>query len=267
MRKPSHTILSLSALSLGSLCVLFCTGVSNAEPKKEEYDTPKQPWSDYKVHQMSRPHPKKVKSNGAVTTKAPAGAIVLFDGKNADAFTRAWTIKDGVLIASRNPKPKTSGDTKTKQDFGSCSLHVEWRIPAGREISGQKGGNSGIFLMDRYEIQVQESHTNVTYADGQAAAIYGQTPPKVNASVPQGEWQSYDITFTAPVYGEKGMEKPAYVTVVHNGVKVQDNQKIYGTTTHKKVAKYPDNHPEQAPIRLQWHNDPIEFRNIWIKEG
>ncbi|MFK7909549.1 MAG: DUF1080 domain-containing protein [Akkermansiaceae bacterium] len=234
--------------------------------EKKKYDTPKQPWSEYKVHQMDRPHPAKVKNHGAVTTAPPKGAIVIFDGKNADAFSRAWDVKDGILIATKNPKPKTSGDVRTKQEFGSVRLHVEWRIPAGREVDGQKGGNSGIFFMDRYEVQVQESHTNVTYADGQAAAIYGQTPPMVNASAPQGEWQSYDIVFHAPVYGKDGVEKPAYFTVVHNGVMVHSHQKVHGSTTHKKVAKYPAAHPKKAPIRFQWHNDPIEFRNIWVQE-
>ena len=242
-----------------TLALLFPVEV-HAQKHGEKPNTPKQPWSEYKVHDMDRPHPKKVKSNGAVTTPPPAGATVLFDGKNIDAFTKAWKVENGVLIAS-------PGDTRTKESFGDCVLHIEWRVPAGRKVKGQSGGNSGIFLMDRYEVQVQESHTNVTYADGQAAAIYGQTPPSVNPSVPQGEWQSYDIVFKAPVYGEKGLEKPAYVTVIHNGVKVHDKQEIYGTTTHKKVAKYPKTHPEKAPIRIQWHNDPIEFRNIWVKAG
>ncbi|WP_435894894.1 3-keto-disaccharide hydrolase [Oceaniferula spumae] len=247
-------------------CALVLAGVSSSlstvlaqETKKKKYDTPKQPWSEYTVHDMTRPHPEKVAGKTAVTTKAPEGAIVLFDGKNTDAFTKNWKVQDGILIAS-------PGDIRTKQSFGSIQLHVEWRIPAGRKVSGQGGGNSGIFLMDRYEIQVQESHTNVTYADGQAGAIYGQTPPKVNPSAPQGEWQSFDITFQAPVYGEDGVMKSAHVTVVHNGVKIHDQQVIYGPTTHKKVAKYPKTHPEKAPLRIQWHGDPIEFRNIWLTE-
>lgn len=255
--------LSLSAVFFSAACIgLFTTAAAGAEQSKaqpKKYNTPKQPWSEYTVHQMDRPHPEKVVSKGAVCTKPPTDALVLFDGKNADAFTKAWKVKDGVMIAS-------PGSANTKQSFGSCTLHVEWRIPAGRKVDGQQGGNSGIFLMSRYEIQIQESYKNVTYADGQAAAIYGQNPPSVNASVPQGEWQSYDITFEAPVYGDHGVEKPAYITVVHNGVKVHDHQEIYGPTTHKKVARYPKDHPEKAPIRIQWHGDPIEFRNIWVKE-
>jgi hypothetical protein len=230
---------------------------TQAEPKK--YDTPKQPWSDYTVHQIDRPNPEKVKTNGAVCTKPPAGAVVLFDGKNTDAFTRAWRVKDGLMIAS-------PGSTQTKKSFGSCKLHVEWRVPAGRKVDGQYGANSGVFLMSRYEVQVLESFENVTYADGQAAAIYGQYPPSVNASVPQGEWHSYDIIFEAPVYGDNGLEKPAFMTVIHNGVKVHDRQQLHGPTTFKKLATYPSKHPDKAPIRIQWHKDPIEFRNIWVQD-
>lgn len=230
-----------------------------AQKAKKEYVPPKQPWSDYGVHDKTRPHPPKVANKGAVTTKAPEGAVVLFDGKNTDAFTKAWRVKDGVMIAS-------PGTTETKQSFGSCHLHIEWKIPAGREIKGQKGGNSGIFLMNKYEVQVMESHTNVTYADGQAAALYGQTPPMVNASAPQGEWQSYDIIFEAPQYNEEGMVTPAYVTVIHNGVVVHARQKYYGPTVFRRVASYPKEHAEKAPIRLQWHSDPIEYRNIWVKD-
>ena len=120
--------------------------------------------------------------------------------------------------------------------------------------------------MGLYEVQIQESHTNVTYADGQAGAIYGQFPPLVNASTAQGEWQSYDITFTAPRYGEQGLESPARITVVHNGVVVQKDRELKGRTVFRKVAKYPKKHPKKAPIMLQWHEDPIEFRNFWVKE-
>lgn len=249
---------SLIFVSLGVAGLSLAANVS-ADPAQKKYNTPKQPWSEYTVHDMTRPHPVKVQTYGAVTTKAPADAIVLFDGKNTDAFTKKWKITDGVMIAS-------PGDNRSKQSFGSCQLHVEWKIPAGRKVNGQAGGNSGIFLMDRYELQVQESHTNVTYADGQAAALYGQNPPLVNASVPQGEWQSYDIIFHAPVYGADGMRTPAYITVIHNGVVVHAHQQFYGPTTHKKVAQYPKTHPEKAPIRFQWHGDPIEFRNIWVRD-
>ena len=228
---------------------------ANADPGKNE----KQPWSDYSVHEAIRPHPVKVKTGGAVVVKVPDDALVIFDGHGTEALTRAWKVKDGILIAS-------PGNTSTKQAFGSMQMHVEWRIPLGRKVTGQKGGNSGIFLMNQYEIQIQESHTNVTYADGQAAALYGQTPPMVNASAPQGEWQSYDIIFEAPVYGDQGVQDPARVTLIHNGVVVHHRQKFYGPTSHRKVATYPKKHAKKAPISFQWHKDPIEFRNIWVRE-
>ena len=252
----TYRIAQVFPMAAFSLCL---ASPISGEPEKKKPNPPKQPWSDYVVHDMSRPHPVKVANKGAVVTKPTADAKVLFGGKSTDAFTKDWKVVDGVMIAS-------PGATRTKESFGSCHLHVEWKIPAGRKVNGQSGGNSGIFLMGKYEVQVMESHTNVTYADGQAAALYGQTPPMVNASAPQGEWQSYDIIFEAPVYDEDGMKTPAYVTVIHNGIVVHARQKYYGTTTHKRVAKYPQTHPEKAPIRFQWHGDPIEFRNIWIRD-
>ncbi len=219
-----------------------------------------QPWSGYAVHDKERPHPEKVEVKSITTTAAPADADVIFDGKNTDAFTKKWEIQDGVLVATK------LGDNQTKKFYGSCQLHLEWKIPAGRKVNGQAGGNSGVFLMGMYEVQIQESHTNVTYADGQAAALYGQFPPLVNASKPQGEWQSYDIIFTAPEYKDGKIVKPATITVLHNGVMVHNAQKLEGPTRHKVVTSYPKNHPEKAPLKLQWHGDPIEYRNIWVRD-
>lgn len=219
-----------------------------------------QPWSKYQVHDENRPHPQKVEAKTFLTTPAPADADVIFDGTNTHALTKNWSIADGKLVANRK------GDTQTKKSYGDCQIHLEWRIPAGRNVKGQLGGNSGIFMMNLYEIQIQESFRNVTYADGQAGAIYGQTPPLVNASRPQGEWQSYDIFFKAPVYKDGKLVTPAYVTVLHNGILVQNNQHFYGPTVYKKVAKYPTSHPAKAPIRLQWHGDPVEFKNFWVRD-
>ena len=247
----------LKNLSIIPVLLATCATSQALEPGNKP-DTPKQPWSDYVVHDGTRPTPAKVVTQGAVSTPAPADAVVLFNGTDTESFTQKWAIKDGAMIA-------TLKDTFTKQHFSDCQFHIEWRVPAGREIKNQSGGNSGIFFMDRYEIQVQESHTNVTYGDGQAGAIYGQTPPSVNASSPQGTWQSYDIIFTAPVYEEDKVVSPAYFTVIHNGVVIHNHQKCYGPTVWSALPKYPAEHPEKAPIRLQWHGDPIEFRNIWIR--
>lgn len=220
---------------------------------------PKQPWSNYQVHDTKRPHPKKVSNHGPVCTPPPADAIVLFNGTNTSSFTKNWPVKNGSMIA-------TGADTRSKQSFGSCQLHLEWRVPANRKANGQSGANSGIFLMDRYEVQILESHRNTTYADGQAGAIYGQTPPLVNASSPQGQWQSYDIIFNAPVYDADGVKHPATITVFHNGILIHNAQTIHGPSAWKRIASYPESHPAKAPIRLQFHGDPIEFRNIWIRD-
>lgn len=233
-------------------------GVAIAVEVGEKPNTPKLPDVPYVVHDGTRPQPRKVGSGGAIEVKAPSDATVLFDGSNTDAWKGNWQVKDGVLVAS-------PGGLSTKESFGSCQLHLEFRVPADREVKGQKGGNSGVFLMGRYEIQVGESFANQTYPDGQTGAIYGQTPPLVNSSTPQGEWQSFDIIFDAPVYEDGKVVKSGEVTVLHNGVLLHHGRQILGPTSHKKLAKYPDNHPEAAPLNLQWHGDPIEYRNIWIR--
>lgn len=215
------------------------------------------PW---KVHDMSRPVPPVVETKGAVPVAPPADAKVLFDGKNLDAWRNpSWKIDaNGSLVAA-------GGDLTSVEEFGDCQLHVEWRVPAGRKVNGQGGGNSGIFLMDRFEVQVLQSNNNRTYADGQAGALYGQTPPLANATAPQGEWQSYDIIFQAPVYEGDVLKSPARVTVIHNGVVLHHAKEYLGPTQHMKMAKYPPKMPAKAPLRLQFHGDPIEFRNLWIR--
>lgn len=241
------------------LLLLSTSAFLLADGVKGYTNTPVNPLNGYRVHGAELPHPVKVKAETCISTPAPSDATVLFNGENSDAWNGKWKVEDGILIAS-------PGKFSTKESFGSCQLHIEFRIPAGREISGQSGGNSGLFLMEKYEVQVQESHTNTTYADGQAGALYGQYPPLVNPSLPQGEWQSYDIIFNAPVYEGEKCITPAHITVLHNGVLIHHAAKLIGPTKHQKVATYPASHPEKAPISLQWHQDPIEFRNIWIRE-
>lgn len=232
-------------------------------------DTPILPGTQWRVHDPARPQPPKAEAAKAKcqTTPAPAGATVLFDGKSVDAWEPAggkkpqvWELKDGTMVARSN-------DLKSKQGFGSGHYHVEWRIPAGRVVKGQSGGNSGVFLMGKYEIQVMEGFANTTYADGSAGAVYGQTPPAFNACLPQGEWQSYDITFVAPTFNADGsVATKARVTVVHNGVTVQDGTEILGPTVWRKLPAYAT-HADKLPLHLQFHGDPIEFRNIWVREA
>ncbi len=193
---------------------------------------------------------------------APSDAIVLFDGKNFDAWKGADKFKiddDGGFTANAR--------IETKQDFGDCQLHVEWASPKVVKGSGQGRGNNGIGLMGaRYEIQVLDSYQNPTYFEGQAASVYNQHPPMVNASKKPGEWQTYDIVFTAPRFDKDGkLEKPAFVTLLHNGVLVQNHTEIIGSTNFDRENKY-EKHPAKQPLVLMYHGDPVRFRNIWIRE-
>jgi hypothetical protein len=193
---------------------------------------------------------------------APSDAIVLFDGKNFDAWKGAdkWAIDaDGGTTAKSL--------IRTKQPFGDCQLHLEFASPTPAKGNGQGRGNNGIGFMDaRYEIQVLDSWANPTYLVGQCAAVYNQTPPLVNASRKPGEWQTYDIVFEAPRFDRDGkLLKPAYVTVLHNGVLVQNHTQIKGQTHYDRPYEYKA-HAEKLPLVLMYHGDPVRFRNIWIRE-
>jgi hypothetical protein len=191
----------------------------------------------------------------------PSDAIVLFDGKDLSKWNdgEKWIIEDGAATS------RAAGIT-TKQSFGDCQLHVEWASPEKVEGEGQGRGNSGVYLMERYEVQVLDSYKNPTYFDGQAASVYKQHPPAVNACRKPGEWQSFDIIFKAPKFDEKGkVAAPAYVTVLHNGVLVQNHFEIKGATAWHKPPEYAA-HAPKAPLHLQFHGNPVKFRNIWIRE-
>jgi hypothetical protein len=200
-------------------------------------------------------------------TAPPSDAIILFDGSNLGNWvdhngnTPQWDVKDGVMTV----KPGT-GDIRTKQGFGDVQLHIEWRTPDVIKGEGQGRGNSGVFLMDRYEVQVLDSYENPTYPNGQAASIYKQHIPLVNACRPPGEWQTYDIIFMAPRFNDEGrVTHPARITVIHNGVLVQNNVELWGDTRHIGLPRY-IKHSMNEPIRLQDHGDLVSFRNIWIRE-
>lgn len=225
----------------------------------------------WKIHDLNRPVPKVITpgtfSTQDVPGKPPSDAVVLFDGSNlaqwlsTDGSPAKWKVENGYAEVA----PKT-GYIHTKQSFGDCQLHVEFSEPVPPKGEGQERGNSGVFLMGLYEIQVLDSYENKTYADGQAAAVYGQYPPLVNASRPPGQWQSYDIVFHAPHFDNSGkLVKPARVTVFHNGVLVQDNVEIRGRTAIGDVPTYVAG-PDKAPLALQDHGDRVRFRNIWIRE-
>jgi hypothetical protein len=190
-----------------------------------------------------------------------ADAIVLFDGTNLDAWHGGdkWKIADGVATSH-------GGGITSKQSFGDCQLHVEWASPEKIEGRGQGRGNSGVYLMGKYEVQILDSHQNETYFDGQAGSIYKQHPPLVNASRPPGKWQSFDIVFTAPRFADDGkLKSPAYLTVLHNGVLVQNHFELSGKTAWDEAPKY-EAHPDKLPLYLQYHGNPVKFRNIWVRE-
>jgi hypothetical protein len=219
---------------------------------------------DPKATEVWEPEPKVVTPgiNGA----APSDAIVLFDGKNLNNWSdekgnpSKWTVADGVMTVA-----KGTGNIKTKQTFGDIQLHIEWRTPAKVEGEGQGRGNSGIFFQEKYELQVLDSYKNRTYSNGQAGSIYKQTPPLVNPTKGPGEWQVYDVIFTAPRFNADGtLKTPGRITAILNGVLVQNNTEIQGTTEYigkPKVIAH-----EKGSLVLQDHGNPTSFRNIWVRE-
>ena len=192
---------------------------------------------------------------------APSDAVVLFDGKDLAAWegSENWKVVDGVMVSGR-------GDLRTKASFGDCQLHIEWAAPTPATGSGQGRGNSGVFLMSTYEVQVLDSFESKTYFDGQAGAIYKQTPPQVNATRPPGTWNVYDIIWTAPRFADDGsLKSPAYITALHNGVLILNHFALKGDTPFNRPPQY-KKHADRLPIRLQDHGNPMRFRNVWIRE-
>ncbi|NEU10203.1 DUF1080 domain-containing protein [Flavihumibacter sp. R14] len=215
---------------------------------------------------------------GRANSDAPSDAIILFDGKNLDQWVSVkdtnspakWLVSNNVLTVN-----KSSGNIQTKRSFGSYQLHIEWKIPENIKEEGQSKGNSGIFLAstgpgdEGYELQVLDSYNNKTYVNGQAGSIYKQFPPLVNSSRKPGEWQSYDVVWTAPVFNSDGtLKTSAHVTVFHNGILIQNDAELQGPTKYIGKASYSKAHGK-SPIKLQSHGDPsapISFRNIWVRE-
>ena len=231
-------------------------------------DTPLLPWTGnkYHVHDPDRPVPKVVVpgpvDSSLAPVPAPLDAIVLFDGENTNQWKASpWEVKEGVLIAGHGP-------LESKQAFGDCQLHLEFAVPEDPSQEFMSRGNSGVILMGKYELQIFDSwheHPTQIYPDGQAASIYGQTPPLVNACMPPEHWQSYDIIFIAPVFQDGKLDRPASVTVHHNGVLVHHHQPVMGQMMHRDIKPYAP-HPAKLPLVLQGHGSAVAFRNIWIRE-
>jgi hypothetical protein len=232
-------------------------------------DTPFIPGSKWRVHDAKRPYPRKVVpgtcSTPASPGQAPSDAILLFDGKdlskwrNQKGGAAGWKVENGYM----ETVPKT-GDIFTLDEFGDIQLHVEWQAPGPAQGQSLGDGNSGVFLFGLFELQVFDDSARLIYADGQAGSLYGQYPPLVNASRKTGEWQAYDIVFTAARFREGKLAQPAFVTVLHNGVVIQNHAALLGESVHRALPVYVDRGPK-GPIRIQEHGVPVRYRNIWVR--
>jgi hypothetical protein len=246
-------------------------GGQQDKPKLGYKDTPLLPGGKWHVHDGDRPQPPII-SPGTCSSQekagsAPSDAVVLFDGTDLSRWRdgkggpAGWQVEEGAMVISPG-----KGEIQSREEFGDCQVHLEFATPAPPKGRDQDRGNSGLMLFGRYEIQVLDSFENLTYADGQAAAIYGQYPPLVNASRKPGEWQTYDVVFTAPRFKADGsVESPAYVTMLHNGVLVHNHTPLVGAVAFRALAKYTPHGPK-GPILLQDHGHRVRFRNIWVRE-
>ncbi|HEU4830101.1 MAG TPA: DUF1080 domain-containing protein [Gemmatimonadales bacterium] len=223
--------------------------------------------ADWPIHSMERPEPRPVKPAPVRPPAAPpSDALVLFAG----GTLAAWEGQRGGPARWRATKDyfevtPATGAIRTKAAFGDAQIHIEWRSPEPAAGEGQDRGNSGVFLMGRYEIQILDSYQNRTYADGQAGAMYGQYPPLVNASRPPGQWQTYDIVFRRPRFDANGaLVSPARVTLLHNGVLVQDGVELTGPVAHGERPPY-EPHADRLPLSLQDHGHRVQFRNVWVR--
>jgi hypothetical protein len=224
-------------------------------------DTPILPGTPWHVHDGSRPQPRVVTPD-----PIPSDAVALFDGTTLDGWVSSgsgqpaqWKVESGYMEVV----PRT-GNIQTVKQFGDCQLHLEWAAPKAVKGESQGRGNSGVFLMARYEIQVLDCYDNLTYPDGTAGAIYGQFPPLVNPCRKPGEWQTYDIIWEAPRFEGDRLVKPAFVTVLQNGIVVHHRTELRGVTNHRVVTTY-EPHPPVGPLMLQDHGDLVRFRNVWYR--
>lgn len=238
------------------------------ENKTQEGGSKNLPEQEWEIHDTNRPLPPTVDPGPAgPPIPPPSDAIVLFDGKDLSQWESnkqgpvQWKAEEEYIEVV-----KKTGGIRTIEKFGDCQLHIEWATPVVLTRKDQGRGNSGVFLMSVYEVQILDGYDNRTYADGMAGAVYGQFPPLINACRPPGEWQTYDIVFHRPHFNDQGkLTRPAMVTVFHNGILVQDHVELMGPTDHKKRPPYKA-HPERMPLMLQDHGNPVRFRNIWIRD-
>ncbi len=268
MTRRQACVLAMSAAASIALCSL---SIGQDQPKVGFKDTPMLPGGKWHVHDGDRPRPPVITPGTSSTQQepghAPSDATILFDGKDLSHWKgrrggpAEWKVEDGAMVIKSG-----AGEITSKEEFGDCQLHLEFSAPVPARGRDQGRGNSGVMFFARYEIQILDSFENLTYADGQTAAIYGQYPPLVNAARPPGQWQTYDIIFTAPKFKPDGsLESPAYVTMLHNGVLVHNHTAVIGAMAYRAVGKYTPHGPK-GPILLQDHGNPVRYRNIWVRE-
>jgi hypothetical protein len=226
-------------------------------------DTPILPWCGFHVHDPDRPVPPRIAppepAPGVGCYPPPGDAIVLFNGRDlAKWLPNDYVVRDGYAEAAGG------GSLSTTQDFGNIQLHLEWMTPDPPQGEMFNRGNNGLMLMGLYEIQIFDSYNEKLYPDGQAASIYGQTPPRVNVCRPPGQWQTYDLVFTAPVFDHDRLIRPARVTLLHNGVLVHLDEEVRGETGHRILPEYKQK-LMRGPIVLSGHHNPVRFRNIWVR--
>jgi hypothetical protein len=267
----TNRLLTISLIGALSACLVLAYAV---QQQRDGYkDTPILPNQKWHVHDSDRPYPPEIVP-GATFADPPSDATILYNGGDLSQWIQTddgtekgtphapqWTLHNGYFEINHG-----TGYLYTKEKFGDCQLHVEWEEPEGITGFGQERGNSGVFLMSKYEIQVLDSYRAPTYADGQAGAIYGQWPPLVNPMRKPGEWQSYDVIFNAPKFEGDKLVEPAYMTVFFNGVLIHNHQKLNGPTQHRVILPYEPG-PAEERLALQDHDSsrPVRYRNIWIR--
>ena len=269
-RRNAIIVLILAAAGLvGATCYAF--QLKEPAPPEGMTASADNPVWKWKQHDTARPQPPVIQPGTPSTEdhmgQPPSDAVVLFNGNDLSNWESikggpaGWKVVDGVMEVGRG-----TGDIRSKQGFGDCQLHIEFREPIPAAGLDQGRGNSGVFLQGLYEVQVLDCYGNKTYPDGQTASLYGQYPPLVNACRPPGEWQTYDIIFHRPRFEKNGnLIKPARVTVMHNGVLVQDDVVLTGPTGHHIRPPYQAG-PDKLPLALQDHGAPVRYRNIWMRE-
>lgn len=255
VRESGRSLGALVTLVVVSCGLVSCSSPANTANAQQMKPEETEVWE---------PEPAAVDPGGE--TRPPSDAVVLFDGTDLSAWSGTdgparWKVESGAMTVVAG-----TGDITSKQAFGDVQLHIEWRTPAEVSGEGQGRGNSGVFLMGLYEVQVLDSYNNRTYSNGQAGSVYKQHIPLVNASRPPGVWQTYDIVFKAPRFKADGsVDSPAVVTVIHNGVLIQDHVVLSGPTEYIGLPQYKA-HDSKLPIKLQDHDNPVSFRNIWVRE-